>query len=111
MSFKVPLRIDEEEGHKFALSIGNVFEVEITSISVLGVSMFSAYFLPKGLQVVFEMNGKPFGLNSPIDIKGEIRYCRQTEGSRCKCGVKFLGLEARLKGKIANFISAKKKNH
>jgi len=92
----------------FSLSIGNIFEVNLISISILGVSMYSKYYLPKGLQVALEIDGKPFGLEGTMNLKGEIRYCKQVSYSKYNCGVKFLNISNKYKKRIADFVERKR---
>lgn len=100
------IRIEGDEEQRFALSVGNQFEVKLTGISITGVSLFSEYLLPKGLKVELEMEGRLFGMSDPLIIKGEVRYCKQMEPSKYKCGVKFTQLSEYYRQKISVFVAS-----
>ena len=106
---KIVIRIDEEATDKFSPSAGNIFEVDLTSISVLGISMYSKYYLPNGLRIILDIDGKPFGLERSMNLKGEMRYCKQIEASKYKCGIKFIKTADEYKNKIAEFVTANEK--
>ncbi|MBI4974568.1 MAG: hypothetical protein HZC19_01975 [Candidatus Omnitrophica bacterium] len=107
MNLKIISRIDEEMERKFSLSIGNKFETDLTSIGILGISMYSKYYLPKGLQIGLEIDGKPFGLEELMNLKGELCYCRQVSHSKYNCGVKFMNIPNRYKKIIADLVERK----
>ena len=105
INFKILSRIDRESQTKFSLVKGDNFEVDILDISVGGIGVFSKYFLPRGLRLELQLEGKHFGLGEPIKIKGEVRYCNYAKASGYRCGVKFIDLPTEYKKKIANFIA------
>lgn len=98
-------RIDDKNGQKFSLSKGNIFEVKVVDISVSGVGIVSKYFLPKGLSIELEIDGKPFGLDEAMKIKGEIRYCNYIKACGYRCGVKFINILGNYAAKIAELIA------
>ena len=100
------VKINKEAEQKFSLSTCNQFEVKLTSISTAGVSLFSEYLLPKGLRVDLEINGRPFGLGDSLIVKGEVRYCKQVNPSKYKCGVKFIQLCDYYRDEISKFVSS-----
>lgn len=108
IDLKIATRIDKEMAKNFSLSIGGLFDIDLVSISILGVSGFSKYYLPKGLQVELEMDGKPFGLEGMMNLKGEVRYCKQTSFSKYNCGIKFINLPNKIKKKISEFVEKKR---
>lgn len=108
ISLKILSRIDKEMEGKFSLSIGNVFEINLISISILGISIYSKYYLPKGLQVELEIDGKPFGLKESMNIKGEVRYCKQVKLSKYNCGIKFINIQNKYKERIAGFVERRR---
>ena len=108
MYMKITVRIEEETAGKFSPSGGNIFECDLVSISILGVSIYSKYYLPEGLHIELDIDGKPFDLERSMKIKGEIRYCKQVEVSKYKCGIKFIKILNEDKEKIAEFIERKR---
>lgn len=106
MNFKVISKIDDEIKQKFSLSIGKSFEAAALDISALGVGIVSGYFFPQGLTIEMEIDGKPFGLDRPITVKGEIRYSKYLKPSEYRTGVKFLDLSPDDAKAIADFIAA-----
>jgi c-di-GMP-binding flagellar brake protein YcgR len=105
INLKIISRIDEETGQKFSLAKGNVFEVQIVDISILGIGIISKYFLPKGLHIGLEIDGKCFDLENPFRIKGEVRYCSYVKAIGYRCGVKFINISSQYMDKIKNFIA------
>ena len=67
--------------------------------------MVSKYFLPRGLIIELDIDGKPFGLDRNIKTKGEVRYCRIMKSFENRCGVKFLGLPEADRKSIAEFVA------
>jgi len=105
INLKLISRVDEEIKQGFSLAKGNAFEVDAVDISMLGMGLVSKYFLPKGLRVELEIDGKLFNLDNPMKIKGEIRYCRYVKPSTYRCGVKFINIPDECKEKITQFIT------
>ena len=105
ISLKVTSKIDEASKQKFSLSTGKTFEVDAKDISILGVGVYSKFFLPRQLLLELQISGKPFGLGKNMVIKGEVRYCKYTKPSAYRCGIKFLHLSGEYKDKITNFIA------
>ena len=104
ISLKVTSKIDEESGQKFSLAGSKTFEADTIDISILGMAILTKYYLPKGLRIELEIDGKPFGLKKSMKIKGEIRYCIYFSASLYRCGVKFINILSEYKNKIAKFI-------
>ena len=98
-------KIPPEYKQKFALISGMNFEVEAVDISVLGVGMFSKYFLPVGLILELEITGKPFGLTDNMTVKVQVRHCRFIKGRGYRCGVQFLDLPKEYKKALEEFVS------
>jgi hypothetical protein len=109
LDLKVLSRVSDEDGQKFLLSKGNTFEIEIADISTLGVGIISRFFLPKGLRIELEIDGKPFGLDNSMKIKGEVRYCNYIKSSRYRCGIKFIDISSQYLNKIKDFIATYEK--
>ena len=103
---KVISEIDKRLEQNIKLVGGNRFEVSAFDISRNGIGFtIKKYFLPKGLLINLSIDGAPFGLEKPIKIKGEIRYCKCVKYEMYKCGVKFLDMPKRYKKVITQFIS------
>lgn len=105
VQLKVIFQLPKEREQKFSLSKGNTFEVNIVDISVGGMGVFSKYFLPKGLIIETQIEGKPFDLNEPMKIRGEIRFCSYAKSLGYRCGVMFLDISNEYKKIIADFIA------
>jgi c-di-GMP-binding flagellar brake protein YcgR len=105
IELKVVCHIDESQKNKFMLASGKSFEVRVLDISELGLGMVSKYFLPRGLILELDIDGKPFGLDINIKTKGEMRYCRITKSFENRCGVKFLGMSDADRKSIAKFVA------
>ncbi len=105
VNLDVTLGIDKAAKQKFALAVDKTFKVETDDISVLGIGIFSKHFLPKGLRIDLQIDGKPFGLKKIMNIKGEIRYSVYIKTSVYRCGIQFSNLDPEYSEKIAKFIT------
>ena len=105
VNLKIASRIDNQGDQKFSISQGDIFEVEVVDISVSGIGVFSKYFLPKGLIIDIDIDGKVFGSDKVMKMKGELRYCRSVKISRYRCGIRFVDPPAEYIKIIAEFIS------
>jgi len=106
VDLKVILKIEKDAEQQVDLVDGNLFEVGIFDVSATGIGVISKHFLPKGLIVDLEMDGKLFGLNEAIKLKGEVRYCNFVQTALYKCGIKFIDTPESYTNAIANFVSA-----
>lgn len=104
ISLKVTSSINKELGQKFSLSADKAFEVDAVDISSLGMGIVAKFFLPQKLVINLEIDGKPFRLDKPMHLKGEVRYCRYIEASTYRCGVKFIDIPKEYQEKISKFI-------
>lgn len=104
LELKIIVQIDEETQQKFHLAKGNTFGVDILDISIGGIGVFSKYFLPKGLLLEVQIEGKPFGLDEPMKIKSRVCYCNYIKSSRYRCGIMFIDIPDDYKNNIAVFI-------
>lgn len=105
VNLKIASRVDNQGEHKFTISQGDTFEVEVVDISVSGIGIFSKYFLPKGLVLDIEIDGKIFGGSEIMKMKGELRYCRSVKLSKYRCGIKFVDPPQEYVKLLADFIS------
>ncbi len=105
ISVKVFLHIDQDSPQKFCLSKSCDFEVDIMDISIGGIGVFSKYFLPQGLHIEVEIEGKPFGLGEPMKIKGEVRHCTYVKAAKYRCGIMFTNITEKYQKCIADFIA------
>jgi len=105
IDLRILFRLPEGPTQQFALAAGKSFEANALDISVLGIGVLSRYFLPHGLILDLEIDGKLLGLNEVIKVKGEIRYCRYLKDVGYRCGIKFLDLSEDYQKAITKFIS------
>lgn len=105
INLKIKSKIPEKYRQKFALTTGASFEVDAVDISMLGIGIFSKYFLPKGLILELEINGEPFELKEEMILTAEVRHCAFIKGQGYRCGVQFLDLSEKYKKVIAEFIA------
>lgn len=106
IALKVTLKIDQASKQNFSLAESRDLEVDAVDIGLLGMGVFSKYYLPKGLRLELEIGGEPFGLEKLMKVKGEIRYCIYLRASTYRCGIKFINLLSEYKDKIRKFIDA-----
>jgi len=104
MSLSVISSIDKDKEQHINLVKGDCFEGKACDISAAGVGVHVKYFLPKGLVIKMELEGKPFGLNKKIKVKGAVRHCVYIKIHTYKCGIEFLDLPADCKKAITQFI-------
>jgi len=109
INFKVVSTIDEKVKQKFSLSIGKTFEARAVDISTLGIGIMAQYFFPRGINIEMEIDGKVFGLDRAIIVKGEIRYSKYMSSSEYRTGIKFLNLSPDDAKAIADFIAVAEK--
>ncbi|MBU0709561.1 MAG: PilZ domain-containing protein [Candidatus Omnitrophica bacterium] len=98
-------KIPSEHKQKFALISGMNFDAQIVDISILGIGMFSKYFLPKGLILELNMEGQYFGISEDITVKAEVRHCTFIKGRGYRSGMQFLNLSDKDKKVITEFIN------
>jgi c-di-GMP-binding flagellar brake protein YcgR len=109
ITFKVITKVAEEAKQKFKLAAGKEFEIQAVDINKGGIGFNSKFFLPQGLIIELDIEGKPFGLGENMKLKGEVRYCKFSRASGYKCGVKFMDLPENYQKAVADFISAYEK--
>jgi len=106
LTLKVVLKIAKDTGQQVDLVDGNSFEVDIFDVSSTGLGLISKHFLPKGLIVDLDMDGKLFGLSEVMSLKAEICYCNFVQTSLYKCGIRFVDIPEKYTTALANFVSA-----
>ncbi len=106
VQFKITFQIDSNDKRKFNILRDNILEASIINISILGIGIIVKYFFPKGLNIDLEIDGRYFGLEYPMNIKGEIRYCKYIKNNGYRCGVKFLDIKKEYLEKIEDFIAS-----
>jgi len=105
ISLSIISKVDLQPGQKFSLSEGDIFKAEAADISISGIGVTSKYFLPAGLYIKLEIDGKPFGLKEPMKIKGRVRYSKFIRGQGYRCGLEFTDILPEYTAKIAEFIN------
>jgi len=105
LNIEIIVRIPEGGKQKFTLAEGDSFKAGVLDISVLGIAIFSKYFLPRGLMLELEMPGAIFTINEDIKIRGEVRYSIYVRPSVYRCGIKFLDIPEKYTEAIARFVS------
>lgn len=104
LDIKVVLSIDEKSKEVFSLAQGKPVEATTIDISSLGMGVVTKYYLPKGLIMDLEIEGKSFGSKKSIKVKGEIRYCMYTGISGYRAGIKFINILGEDQDKISKFV-------
>ena len=106
-TINVTVEISKKPEQDIILVDGNRFKARAFNISETGIGLtIKKYLLPKGLIINMLIDGAPFGFKKPLNVKGEVRYCRYTDYKVYKCGVKFMSISTKNKKAIAKFISA-----
>lgn len=73
-------------------------------VSVLGLGVISPVFFPKGAILKIQMDGAAFNIDKPINIRGEVRYCKPERGKKYKLGIKFVEIEDKVLEKIKEYV-------
>jgi len=102
---EVDAEINGSAGQKISLASGNKFHAKVVDISESGIGMIIKSYLPKGVIIKLKIGGAPFNINTDIEVKGEICYCRNVDKDTYRCGLKFLNLPEEWRAAIAQFIS------
>ena len=102
---RVFVEIDKERKQPFYLRDGNIFDADSADVSSTGISVRSRYYLPKGLVVDLKIEGTDFGISEVINLEGEVRYCKQDEPSKYRCGLKFRNTRQRYEDIFANLAN------
>lgn len=76
----------------------------IADVSVLGLGVISPIFFPKGAILKIQMDGAAFNIDKPINIRGEVRYCKPERGKKYKLGIKFVEIEDKVVDKIKEYV-------
>lgn len=76
----------------------------IADVSVLGLGVISPIFFPKGAILKIQMDGAAFNIDKPINIRGEVRYCKPERGKKYKLGIKFVEIEDKVVEKIKEYV-------
>jgi len=80
----------------------------IVDISAVGIGVVSPIFLPKGAALTVDMDATAFKAERPVRIKGEVSYCRPSKDGKYRVGIKFVGIDDSLLGKIKEYIEQNK---
>lgn len=80
-------------------------KVAIADVSVVGLGVVSPLFLPKGAILESKVESAVFNFDRPMNIKGEVRYCRPAQEGRYKVGVKFIEVESDALQKIKEYVT------
>ncbi len=106
VDIKVVSGFDTSTKQSISLIEGNRLHTTAYDIALNGVGIYVTNFLPNGLILDLDIDGKSFGLAGPIKTKGEICHCNFIRRRRYKCGVKFSDISAGDREAIARFISS-----
>lgn len=79
-------------------------KVTIADVSTVGLGLISPVFLPKGAILAIKMESAIFNFDKPINIKGEIRYCKPAKEGSYKVGIKFIEVEGDILSKIKEYV-------
>ena len=101
---KVTSRISDEFKDNFGFANSDSFSIDVIDISTLGMGVYVDHFLPKGLIILLDIKGKPFGLKKDMSIKAEVRHCEYSKPFVYKCGVKFIDIPSTQIKSINKFI-------
>lgn len=80
-------------------------KVTIVDVSTIGLGLVAPVFLPKGAILVIKMESAIFNFDKPINIKGEVRYCKPAQEGRYKVGIKFIEVESDVLQKIKEYVT------
>ncbi len=80
-------------------------KVTVVDVSTIGLGLVSPVFLPKGAILVINMESAIFSFDKPINIKGEVRYCKPSQEGRYKVGIKFIEVESDVLQKIKEYVT------
>lgn len=100
---EIDFKISDESKEKFSVTDGESFKVKAVDVSTLGMGIVSPYFVPKGVIAELVIEGAEFGLNEPISVKAEVRYCNYIKSSTYRCGMKFIKVPLTYKKAITEF--------
>lgn len=78
--------------------------ITVIDVSVVGAGILSPVFLPKGAMLSIRMETAVFSPGAPVEIKGEVKYCRPVKQGSYKVGVRFVDIEDNLLNKIKVFV-------
>ena len=78
----------------------------LTDISEGGVGVvIKKYYLPPGTNVHVLITGSPFKVKKAIELKGEIRYCRNIKYIQYQCGIKTLKISDEHRKAIKDYVA------
>ena len=101
---KIASRISDEFKDNFGFTHSDSFSIDVIDISILGMGVYVDHFLPKGLIVLLDIKGKPFGLKKDMSIKVEIKHCEYLKPFAYKCGIQFIDIPSTQIKSINKFI-------
>ena len=105
VNVKIVSHVDSDLDQKYDLVAGNAFDVKAVNISTSGVGIVSPHYMPAGLVIDLEFDGKILDFPGAFAVRGSIKYCKSTKNSRYKCGVKFQELSKVFMKALNSFIS------
>ena len=103
---KLSVTLDEKAEQSIALNSGKYFEATGTDISEGGLGLVvKKYYLPKGTKIELIIDGSPLELKKEMKLSAEVKYCRNYEAYKYKCGVKFTEISEEYIVAIRKFIA------
>ncbi len=80
-------------------------EAAIVDISITGLGVISTMPFSQGAMLRIQMDGAKFNMDKPINIRGEVRYCKPQREKEYRLGIKFVEVEDRDLNKIKEYIN------
>lgn len=77
----------------------------IADVSISGLGVISPVFFPKGVTLRIQMDGATFNMDKPINVRGEVRYCKPGGERKYKLGIKFIEIEDKVLNKIKEYVA------
>ena len=104
---KVICRIADCNEVTFALADTKSFEINALDISEGGLGVETKHFLPTGLILELDIDGRYLELSGNIKTKAEVRNCYSIKGARrgYRGGFKFLDISDADRKSIAQYVA------
>jgi len=97
------IKISEKMRDAVAL-VKDEFVGQAVDISVDGIGIFLEYYLPTGVHLDLDVEGKVFGVDRALKMKAEVRYCNFIAQKKYRCGMKFIEISKEDKEVISEFV-------
>lgn len=110
VNINIDCNVLEDSEQNFSLSSGKDFILNAVDINVLGVGATSKYYLPQGLIIIMKIGGEYFSMDTFIEVKSEIRYCRCAGPSLYRCGITFMDVPQQCHDAINRFVTIHEKD-